>query len=193
MTLSGTSNVHDLSMIHPRGSGSDGNTEILSRLSALQHSLANLQQQHISPWALPAQSSVFPSPDAGSSTIHISRALQHHMQTTASSFSGLRNELAELRSKLHRISSPASICNGPMALAAFLLAVSFVAIIIITLASLGLAGLLPQVQVLLVNTANCIWSIVSASIITIICLISVLSITLIKHNKPTNETPVQSS
>lgn len=71
-----------------------------------------------------------------------------------------------------------------MALSAFLLAISLVAIIIIVLASLGLAGVLPQVAAILVNTANSIWAIVSASIVTVICLISVLCVSLIRHNKP---------
>lgn len=106
------------------------------------------------------------------------------MANTSAVVSELRTEVAAIKTKLHGLSSPAGVCSGPMALSAFLLAISLVAIIIIVLASLGLAGVLPQVAAILVNTANSIWAIVSASIVTVICLISVLCVSLIRHNKP---------
>lgn len=105
-------------------------------------------------------------------------------QSNVAAISEIRNEVSSIKAKLQHLASPSSLCTGPMALATCLLAISFVAISVIVLSSLGLTGILPQVANLLVSKANAIWTIVSASIVTVICLISVLCVTLIRHHKP---------
>ncbi|AFS25191.1 hypothetical protein [Chlamydia psittaci] len=153
--------------------------EISAQLSTIQAAVSGLQQQYSSGWTH--------VPGTASGTIdqsYLMRIMQSHMANTSAVVSELRTEVAAIKTKLHGLSSPAGVCSGPMALSAFLLAISLVAIIIIVLASLGLAGVLPQVAAILVNTANSIWAIVSASIVTVICLISVLCVSLIRHNKP---------
>ncbi|AFS20624.1 MULTISPECIES: hypothetical protein [Chlamydia] len=153
--------------------------EISAQLSTIQAAVSGLQQQYSAGWTH--------VPGTASGTIdqsYLMRIMQSHMANTSAVVSELRTEVAAIKTKLHGLSSPAGVCSGPMALSAFLLAISLVAIIIIVLASLGLAGVLPQVAAILVNTANSIWAIVSASIVTVICLISVLCVSLIRHNKP---------
>ncbi|EPJ24831.1 putative inclusion membrane protein C [Chlamydia psittaci 09DC78] len=153
--------------------------EISAQLSTIQAAISGLQQQYSAGWTH--------LPGTASGTIeqsYLMRIMQSHMANTSAVVSELRTEVAAIKTKLHGLSSPAGVCSGPMALSAFLLAISLVAIIIIVLASLGLAGVLPQVAAILVNTANSIWAIVSASIVTVICLISVLCVSLIRHNKP---------
>ncbi|AFS21508.1 hypothetical protein [Chlamydia psittaci] len=153
--------------------------EISAQLSTIQAAVSGLQQQYSAGWTH--------VPGTASGTIeqsYLMRIMQSHMANTSAVVSELRTEVAAIKTKLHGLSSLAGVCSGPMALSAFLLAISLVAIIIIVLASLGLAGVLPQVAAILVNTANSIWAIVSASIVTVICLISVLCVSLIRHNKP---------
>ncbi|ADZ18305.1 hypothetical protein [Chlamydia psittaci] len=153
--------------------------EISAQLSTIQAAVSGLQQQYSAGWTH--------VPGTASGTIdqsYLMRIMQSHMANTSAVVSELRTEVAAIKTKLHGLSSPTGVCSGPMALSAFLLAISLVAIIIIVLASLGLAGVLPQVAAILVNTANSIWAIVSASIVTVICLISVLCVSLIRHNKP---------
>ncbi|AFS28053.1 hypothetical protein [Chlamydia psittaci] len=153
--------------------------EISAQLSTIQAAVSGLQQQYSAGWTH--------VPGTASGTIdqsYLMRIMQSHIANTSAVVSELRTEVAAIKTKLHGLSSPAGVCSGPMALSAFLLAISLVAIIIIVLASLGLAGVLPQVAAILVNTANSIWAIVSASIVTVICLISVLCVSLIRHNKP---------
>lgn len=153
--------------------------EISAQLSTIQAAVSGLKQQYSAGWTH--------VPGTASGTIdqsYLMRIMQSHMANTSAVVSELRTEVAAIKTKLHGLSSPAGVCSGPMALSAFLLAISLVAIIIIVLASLGLAGVLPQVAAILVNTANSIWAIVSASIVTVICLISVLCVSLIRHNKP---------
>ncbi|CAG9045696.1 hypothetical protein NVRI1_00018 [Chlamydia abortus] len=153
--------------------------EISAQLSTIQATISGLQQQYSSGWPH--------VPGSTSGTIdhsYLMRIVQSHMANTSAVVSELRTEVAAIKTKLHGLSSPVGVCSGPMALSAFLLAISLVAIIVIVLASLGLAGVLPQVAAILVNTANSIWAIVSASIVTVICLISVLCVSLIRHHKP---------
>ncbi|WP_366223828.1 hypothetical protein [Chlamydia buteonis] len=155
--------------------------EISAQLSTIQATISGLQQQCSSGWPH-VLGSTSGTVDQQS---YLMRIMQSHMANTSAVVSELRTEVAAIKTKLHGLlSSPGGVCSGPMALSAFLLAISLVAIIIIVLASLGLAGVLPQVAAILVNTANSIWAIVSASIVTVICLISVLCISLIRHHKP---------
>lgn len=106
-------------------------------------------------------------------------------QNNVSAISEIRTEVSAIKAKLQHLTTPTTLCTGPMALATCLLAISLVAIGVIVLSSLGLVGILPQVGAILVSTSNAIWTIVSASIIAVICLISVLCVTLIRHYKPT--------
>lgn len=94
----------------------------------------------------------------------------------------LKSELAFLKSKV-RQTNPTSraLCSGPSFLIACLLAISLFAITVIIFASLGLAGVLPQIGVLMVSHANMLWAVVSASIVTTICLTSVCSVFFIKQ------------
>ncbi|AAP05234.1 hypothetical protein [Chlamydia caviae] len=154
-------------------------SDLTTQLSNLQTVLAGIQQQHPLNGGWPQH-----HPTGAADQNYLMRLMQSHMASTVSAVSELRTEVTAIKTKLHGLSTPANVCSGPMALAAFLLAISLVAIIIIVLASLGLAGILPQAAAILVNTANSIWAIVSASIVTVICLISVLCITLIRHHKP---------
>ncbi|WP_375793389.1 hypothetical protein O1W69_04620 [Chlamydia sp. 12-01] len=152
--------------------------DIAVQLSNLQSTLAGIQQQSLAGW--PPVSTMAPSLDQN----YLMRLMQSHMSTTVASISELRTEVTAIKTKLQGLSTPTSVCSGPMALASFLLAISLVAVIIIILASLGLAGILPQAAAILVNSANAIWAIVSASIVAVICLISVLCVTLIRHHRP---------
>ncbi|MEF9519981.1 hypothetical protein SBV45_04290 [Chlamydia crocodili] len=152
-------------------------SDLATQLSNLQTTLAGIQQHPLGGWP---QHPTGPGIDQN----YLMRMMQSHMATTATSVAELRTEVTAIKTRLQGLSTPTGVCSGPMALASFLLAISLVAIIIIVLASLGLAGILPQAAAILVNTANSVWAIVSASIVTVICLISVLCVTLIRHHKP---------
>ncbi|MEF9497155.1 hypothetical protein [Chlamydia sp. 04-14] len=152
-------------------------SDLATQLSNLQTTLAGIQQHPLGGWQQHPQG---PAIDQ----TYFTRMMQSHMATTTTTVSELRTEVTAIKTRLQGLSTPTGVCSGPMALASFLLAISFVAIIIIVLASLGLAGILPQAAAILVNTANSVWAIVSASIVTVICLISVLCVTLIRHHKP---------
>ncbi|WP_348664037.1 hypothetical protein [Chlamydia vaughanii] len=163
--------------------------DIGQQLANMQALLAGLQQQHFPVWGAPPSQMQHPMGAPQADPSYYLRLVQTQMQTTGTAVADLRTEVTAIKSRLQSLSAPATLCSGPMALAACLLAISFVAIIVIILASLGLAGVLPQVSAILVNTSNAIWTIVSASIVTVICLISVLCVTLIRHHKPITVEP----
>ncbi|BAE81289.1 inclusion membrane protein [Chlamydia felis Fe/C-56] len=173
MTSVRNENPADTTLSSPLLNASD----LSSQLAALQAGLMGLQQT----WG--AHLPVLPSASSQDHN-YLMRIMQSHMAATSGTVSELRTEVTAMKTRLQGLSSPTGVCSGPMALAAFLLAISFVAIIIIVLASLGLAGVLPQASALLVNTSNTIWAIVSASIVAVICLVSVLCVTLIRHHRP---------
>lgn len=158
--------------------------DISKQLSSLQSMLSDMQQRTL-PWPSPLPPQYPPMlPHSSIDPTYLIRLIQTHVQNTGTSIANLRAEIATTKVKLNSLSSTASLCNGPMVLASCLLAISLVAILVIVLVSLGLCGILPQVVSLLLNKANAIWSIVSASIITAICLVSVLCMSLIRYNKP---------
>ncbi|AHK63169.1 hypothetical protein [Chlamydia avium] len=150
-------------------------SEFGQQLVSLQAMLANLQTQ-IGHAIRPSLT----SPTSGYDQLYLIRTTQNNVATIAE----IRSEVSAIKAKLQHLTTPATLCTGPTALATCLLAISLLAISIIVLSSLGLAGILPQVSSLLVSTANAVWTIVSASIVTVICLISVLCVTLIRHHKP---------
>ncbi|EPP35861.1 hypothetical protein BOKEGFJH_00288 [Chlamydia avium] len=153
-------------------------SEFGQQLVSLQAMLANLQTQIGYAIRQPLTSPT--SPTSGYDQLYLIRTTQNNVATIAE----IRSEVSAIKAKLQHLTTPATLCTGPMALATCLLAISLLAISIIVLSSLGLAGILPQVSSLLVSTANAVWTIVSASIVTVICLISVLCVTLIRHHKP---------
>lgn len=93
----------------------------------------------------------------------------------------LKSELSFIKSKVRQSSSAQALCSGPLFLVACLLAISLFAITVIILASLGLAGVLPQIGILMSSPSNMIWSVVSAAIVASICLVSVCSVLFIKQ------------
>ena len=149
--------------------------EFRQSLMSLQSALAGIQNQ----MGYGLQMSL-PSTAGYGDPAYLIRTTQNNV----SAISEIRTEVSAIKAKLQHLTAPATLCTGPMALATCLLAISLVAIGIIVLSSLGLVGILPQVGAILVSTSNAIWTIVSASIVTVICLISVLCVTLIRHHKP---------
>ncbi|WP_201456891.1 hypothetical protein [Chlamydia sp. 17-3921] len=162
--------------------------DISLKLNALQSALVGFfpQQPHQQP--LPY---FYPSPPVAHAFSHdellsspVIKSQTHQISQIQLNLAALKTEVAALKTTVSHAGTPSGVCSGAMALTALLLAISFVAIIIIILAALGLAGILPQFALLLENHSNLIWAMVSASIVTVICLISVLCVTLIRH-KPT--------
>lgn len=134
-----------------------------------------------SPYSLPSEDLLLASPSFKAQNLQM-----NHMQL---SLTALKAEVANIKASVSQ-SSAQTICSGAMALATLLLAISFVAIIIIVLAALALGGVLPQFAMLLESQANIIWAIVSASIVTMICLTSVLCVMLIKHKPASSPHPL---
>ncbi|KZN26729.1 hypothetical protein [Chlamydia pecorum] len=134
-----------------------------------------------SAYPLPSEDFLLASPSFKAQNLQIN---QMQLSLTA-----LKADVANIKVSVSQ-SSAQTICSGAMALATLLLAISFVAIIIIVLAALALGGVLPQFAMLLESQANIIWAIVSASIVTMICLTSVLCVMLIKHKPASSPHPL---
>ncbi|AAF39346.1 hypothetical protein C6H88_02610 [Chlamydia muridarum str. Nigg] len=101
----------------------------------------------------------------------------------------LQTEVSSLKKKLVQSNQPqgSSLGRGPQFLAACLVATTILAVAVIVLASLGLAGILPFVIVCLAGATNAVWAIVSASIVALICCTSIASIFLTKYDRTTSE------
>lgn len=104
-------------------------------------------------------------------------AMQNNLST-------LQTEVSALKKKLVQSSQTrGSLGLGPQFLAACLVAATILAVAVIVLVSLGLGGVLPFVLVCLAGSTNAIWAIVSASITTLICCVSIACIFLAKCDK----------
>ena len=95
----------------------------------------------------------------------------------------LQTEVSSLKKKLAQTTqTQGALGLGPLFLAACLVAATILAVAVIIFASLGLSGVLPFILVILAGSTNAIWAIVSASITTLICCVSIASIFLTKND-----------
>lgn len=95
----------------------------------------------------------------------------------------LQTEISSLKKKLAQTTqTQGALGLGPLFLAACLVAATILAVAVIIFASLGLSGVLPFILVILAGSTNAIWAIVSASITTLICCVSIASIFLTKND-----------
>lgn len=170
-------------------SGAFSSSTDLSRtlvsLSELQQFLSSIQRELRD--LLGSQTATTSFHPDGLPTIHPTPSREPPLRY-AQQIQFLQDQIADLKSELSFVKSkvrqtlPTSrvLCTGPLFLIACLLAISLFAITVIILAALGLAGILPQINALMVSQANMLWAVVSASIVTAICLVSVCSVFFIK-------------
>lgn len=168
-----------LTLEEPSQGHSPGFDSILSLLKQLQQSFASLQNE-----VFPVLQQRSRRPSTATDPSHPParpfNRCDYSIQLLQNQVLDLQNDVVGIKQQLN---SSARVCSGPSVLVACLLAISLFAISIIVLASLGLAGILPQVVSLLVTQANMLWAVVSASIVTVICLTSVCSVFFIKPQK----------
>lgn len=161
----------------------------LSLLESLQRSVAAIQKDLTAKSVRQVQSVYGHAVEDSSSPLNLTPPQREQPFRYAQQIQFLQDQIADLKSELsfiktkvrQTVPSSRALCSGPLFLIACLLAISLFAITIIILASLGLAGILPQMAVVMVSQANMLWAVVSASIVTTICLTSVCSVFFIKQ------------